>query len=68
MMLLRLSHKGIQGKVWRSRKGVLTGTREREPPLSRLLVKNESNLLIRDDISIIWKDDIDFFHARRFEQ
>lgn len=67
---MKTPHKGIQGEVGRSREGVATGIRERGPPLSRLLVKDEGNLFIRNDVSIIciWKDDIDFFHAGRFEQ
>ncbi len=65
--MIKTPHKGIQGEVGRSRDGVSTGIRERGPPLSRLLVKNEGDLLIRNDIFFIRKDDIDFFHARCFE-
>lgn len=66
--MIKTPHKGIQGEVGRSHEGVVTGIRERGPPLSRLLVKDEGNLLVHNNISIIWKDDIDFFHAGCFEQ
>lgn len=65
---MKTPHKGIQGEVGRSHEGGVTGIRERGPPLSRLLIKNESDLFIRGDMAMCRKNDVDFFHAGRLEQ
>lgn len=60
--MIRTPHKEIQGEVGRSREGVVTGIRERGPPLSRL-IKHKGYLLIRDRFLFLWKDHVYFFHT-----